>query len=98
MDSIRKAFGWWNEVGLIVGFLLSIGYFGSRQAGGWLPMLCLVVYLIGGLWLVLMAANRGGAEEPGVGASGLSRLDKSLLYVLSFVFGTAVFTQLGALL
>lgn len=99
MSSFRGILSWWNEVGLVVSFLLCLGYFGSRGRLGNLPQVSIIAFLaVGIVFCVMLATKAVGVDDTGYAKAGLSKVDSGLLYVGIFTLSVALVVQIGALL
>ncbi|MGL5061082.1 MAG: hypothetical protein ACRC62_14000 [Microcoleus sp.] len=97
MKPFRELLSFWNEGGLILSLLLSIGYFGSRQALSLLPAAILILFLVAGVALAIkMAMIHAQPQEEYGQAQGWG--DRALWYSALFLVGTAAVTFLGSLL
>lgn len=95
MDSIRKFFSYYNELGLIISSLVFIGFFGSRHQLGFFPGFALVSFVITGLSGCIWLAFQGVSEDLD---DKFGALDKSIFYVVPFLFGSAIFTFIGSII
>jgi hypothetical protein len=93
----RELLSFWNEGGLILALLLSIGYFGSRQALAFLPGALLVLFVAGGMGLTIMMAQSHSEPKDEYSERG-GWGDRALWYGALFLSGTASVTFLGSLL
>lgn len=97
MAAFRSIISFWNEGGLIFSLLLSIGYFGSRQALAFLPGFFLVLFVVCGLALtVMLAINQSAPKDDYSESVGWG--DRALWYAGMFLSGTAAVTFVGSML
>jgi hypothetical protein len=101
MQSFRGFLGYWNEAGLVVSGLMSIGYFGSRGLLGWLPTLLAIGLIIGALALAWMLSRPlDQPEEEGFYSEQPPNkgFDKFMIYFGLFIWGAITFVYFGTLL
>jgi hypothetical protein len=97
MAAFRELLSFWNEGGMIVSLLLSIGYFGSRNALAFLPGAFLALFVAGGLGLaIMMAVSHSQPKDEYAQRGGWG--DRALWYGVLFLCGTAAVTFVGSLL
>lgn len=101
MESFRGILEFWNEAGLLVSGLLTIGYFGSRGLLGWLPALLAIGVIIGAIVVAwLMSRPMDQSEDQGFyeERSGDRGFNKFLVYLGLFIWGAITFVYFGSLL
>ena len=101
MQSFRGFLEYWNEAGLVVSGLMTIGYFGSRGLLGWLPALLAIGLIIGAISLAwaLSKPLEQPKDEGFYGEQPQNRgFDKFMIYLSLFLWGMVVFMYFGSLL
>lgn len=96
MKAFRDSLSFWNETGLIVSVVLSVGYFGSRQLLGYLPQFTLALLVIGAIVLASFLSRGGGNEDDYEERN--KPLDRFIWLTACFLLGMGLFTFLGTLL
>jgi len=102
MESFRGILEFWNEAGLLVSGLLTIGYFGSRGLLGWLPALLAIGVIIGAIviaWLMTQPMQQQAEEEDFYSEQPKSRsFSNFMIYFGLFIWGAITFSYFGSLL
>ena len=100
MQSFRGILEFWNEAGLVISGLMTIGYFGSRGLLGWLPMLLAIGVIIGAIgiaWLLTQPMQQ--QEEEGFYEQPKSRsFSNFMIYFGLLIWGAITFSYFGSLL
>jgi len=100
MQSFRGILEFWNEAGLVISGLMTIGYFGSRGLLGWLPMLLAIGVIIGAIviaWLLTQPMQQ--QEEEGFYEQPKNRnFSNFMIYFGLFIWGAITFSYFGSLL
>ena len=100
MQSFRGILEFWNEAGLVIAGLMTIGYFGSRGLLGWLPMLLAIGVIIGAIviaWLLTQPMQQ--QEEEGFYEQPKNRnFSNFMIYFGLFIWGAITFSYFGSLL
>ena len=100
MQSFRGILEFWNEAGLVIAGLMTIGYFGSRGLLGWLPALLAIGVIIGAIviaWLLTQPMQQ--QEEEGFYEQPKSRsFSNFMIYLGLFIWGAITFSYFGSLL
>lgn len=100
MQSFRGILEFWNEAGLVISGLMTIGYFGSRGLLGWLPMLLAIGVIIGAIviaWLLTQPMQQ--QEEEGFYEQPKNRnFSNFMIYFGLLIWGAITFSYFGSLL
>ena len=100
MQSFRGILEFWNESGLVISGLMTIGYFGSRGLLGWLPMLLAIGVIIGAIgiaWLLTQPMQQ--QEEEGFYEQPKNRnFSNFMIYFGLLIWGAITFSYFGSLL
>ena len=94
---MRGLMSLWNDTGVVIAFLLCIGYFGSRLALAFAPLALLTLFVVGGIGGCLWIAIQTSAPADSY-SEGTPWGDRALWFVVIFLLGTLGVTLLGAAL
>ena len=99
MQSFRGILEFWNEAGLVISGLMTIGYFGSRGLLGWLPMLLAIGVIIGAIVIAWLLTQPMQQEEEGFYEQPKNRnFSNFMIYFGLLIWGAITFSYFGSLL
>jgi len=97
MTSFRSLISFWNEVFLVIGLLLFIGYCGIRGTFAFLPLALLTVFVVGGIsYCVWIAIQSSQATDDYSESAPWG--DRALWFTVMFLCSTLAVTALGTFL